>query len=90
LPTVWIPSLLRELTGGQSTVEVPGATVREVVDALDAAYPGVKARVCDGDQLRPSIRVAVDGTVSRRGLRQPVGERSEVAFVPAVGGGSAV
>ena len=36
MATVFIPSLLRDLTGGSDRVEVPGATVRQVVNALEA------------------------------------------------------
>jgi len=87
MPRVWIPPLLRELTGDQETVSVPGATVRQVIDAMEAAYPGVRARLCDGDRLRPGLSVVVDGKVSRRGLGHPLDEASEVHFVPVVGGG---
>jgi molybdopterin synthase sulfur carrier subunit len=87
MPTVWIPPLLRELTGGRESVSVPGQTVRQVIDALETAYPGIRARLCDGDRLRPNLSVVVDGTVSRRGLGHPLDEASEVHFVPAVSGG---
>jgi molybdopterin synthase sulfur carrier subunit len=84
---VWIPPLLRELTGGQETVSVPGATVRQAIEHLEETYPGIRARLCDGDRLRASLSVVVDGRVSRRGLGQPLDEASEVHFVPAVSGG---
>jgi molybdopterin synthase sulfur carrier subunit len=84
---VWIPALVRDLTAGQETVTVPGARVRDVIDALERAYPGVKARLCDGDELRSGIAVVVDAEVARLGLRQPVGDDSEVHFLPAIGGG---
>ena len=87
MPTVWIPALLRDLTGGQETVIVPGSTVREVIEALDRSFPGIKDRLCDADGLRPSIAVAIDTQVTRRGLSQPVGDHSEVHFLPAVSGG---
>ncbi len=87
MPVVWIPPLLRELTGGRESVSVPGQTVRQVVDALEATYPGLRARLCDGDRLRPGLSVVVDGAVSRRGLGHPLDEASEVHFVPAVSGG---
>ncbi len=87
MPTVWIPPLLRELTGGRESVSVPGQTVRQVIDALEATYPGLRARLCEGDRLRPSLAVVVDGAVSRRGLAHPLSEASEVHFVPAVSGG---
>ncbi len=87
MPVVWIPSLMRDLTGGQARVTVPGRTVRQVIESLEAAYPGARARLCEGDALEPTIAVAVDGEISSLGLLQPVGEQSEVHFVPAVSGG---
>ena len=88
MATVFVPSLMRDLTGGADRVSVPGSTVRQVIDNLDTAYPGVKARLVQDGRLNPSIGVAVDGVVSRLRLLQPVGETSEVHFLPAVSGGA--
>ena len=87
MATVWIPSLLRDLTGGREQVSVPGVTVGQVVAALDDAYPGIKARLCEGDRLVPTIVATVDGRSARLGLMAPVEERSEVHFLPAIAGG---
>jgi molybdopterin synthase sulfur carrier subunit len=87
MPTVWIPALLRDLTNGQETVKVSGMTVRQVIESLEAKFPGIRARLCDGDALRSGIAVAIDTEVSRLGLSQPVPAKSEVHFLPAVGGG---
>ncbi len=87
MPVVWVPSQMRELTGGESRVAVPGRTVRQVIESLEARYPGARARLIEDDHLNPIIAVAVDGVVSTLGLRQPVEEDSEVHFVPAVSGG---
>ena len=87
MAVVWIPSLLRTFTGGAEKVVVAGATVQEVIAALDARYPGVKARLCEDEQLKPHLAVAVDGEVTPEGLRQRVGESSEVHFIPALSGG---
>jgi sulfur-carrier protein len=88
MPMIWIPATLRAFTHQQETVRVGGATVREVIDQLDAQFPGIKARLCDGDNLRPGIVVAIDSDVSRAGLGQEVNENSEVHFLPAIGGGA--
>ena len=85
---VYIPALLQSLTGGRATLEVPGSTVREVVDNLDQAWPGLAERLRDGGRLRPNISVAVDGEVSPLGLLEKVGAASEVHFVAAIKGGS--
>lgn len=78
---------MRDLTGGAQMVSAAGRTVREVVQDLERQFPGVAERLCAGDRLKPSIGVAVDGVVTRRGLAATVGEQSEVHFLPAVAGG---
>jgi molybdopterin synthase sulfur carrier subunit len=85
--TVWVPAPLRSLTGGRESIQVSGGTVRQVVDALDRLYPGIKARLCDGGGLRPGVAVAVNTQVATLGLIQPVPPGSEVHFLPAISGG---
>ena len=87
MPVVWIPSLMQKLTDGQQQVEVEGATVREVIVALDARYPKFKERILDGDRIKTEIAVVVDGEVVAAGLRAKVGPQSEVHFLPALAGG---
>ncbi|MGB5050286.1 MAG: molybdopterin synthase sulfur carrier subunit, partial [Caldilineaceae bacterium] len=73
MAVVWIPALIRPLTEGKSQVEVAGENVREIVEALEALYPGVAARIVEDDRIRPGLSVAVDGAVGNKGLREPVG-----------------
>lgn len=87
MATVWVPTLIQQLTGGAQQVTVEGATVRALVDALEDRFPGVRARLCNGETLKPSIAVSVDGVISDAGLRTPVGSDSEVHFLPAIAGG---
>ncbi len=87
MAVVYIPSLMRDLTGGADKVEVAGETLRQVVNNLEAAYPGAKERLCEEDGIRPEVAVAVDGEVTRMGMLQTVGPESEVHFLPAVSGG---
>ena len=88
MATVFVPSLMRKLTDDKDTLEVPGATVREVINNLEAEYPGTKERLVDKFKLKSNISVAVDGEISPMGLLAKVGEQSEVHFLPAIGGGS--
>ena len=37
--TVRVPTTLRTLTGGESTVTVDGATLADVLDALEGSHP---------------------------------------------------
>ena len=85
---VYIPPMLRSMTGGAEVVEVEGQSVRGVIDSLEDAFPGIRQNLCDADSLRPGLSVVVDGTVAPLGLLQRVEEESEVHFLPAIGGGS--
>jgi len=88
MAVVWIPALLRDLVEDRESLTVSGTTVREIIDSLERAYPGIKARLCDGDGLRPGLAVAVDTQLGRYGLQEKVGENSEVHFLPAISGGN--
>ena len=88
MATVFVPPLLRSLTENRDVVVVEGVTVREVIENLEAGYPGIKDRICEDGRIRPMIAVAVDGQISNQGMRRPVRADSEVHFLPAIGGGS--
>lgn len=87
VPRVFIPPLLRELTGNVSEVDVEGTTVREVIKNLETRYPGIRNRLCENDELKSGLTVAVGQNVSSLGLLQKVASDSEVHFLPAIGGG---
>lgn len=87
MPTVYIPATMRDLTNGQDQIPVEGTTLRQVIEHLDRQFPGAKDRLCDKDQLKPGMAVAIGTQVATLGLRSPVSADSEVHFLPAVGGG---
>lgn len=87
MATVWIPPLLRSLTKGRSTLQVPGSTLGEIVDALEAECPGLRDRLLDGNDLRPGLAVGIGHQAGRFTLEHPIGPDDEVHFVNAVGGG---
>jgi molybdopterin converting factor small subunit len=87
MATVWIPSLMRDLTAGQNMVEVAGATVGQIIEALDSAYPGIKDRLCIEGQIDPAIAVHIDGRIARMGLLERIEPDSEIRFLPAAAGG---
>lgn len=87
MPRVFIPSLIRELTDGVAEIEVEGGTVGEALDAVERLYPGIVGRLCRGDSLIPGFQVSVDDTLTKSGLRAKLGPRSEVHFLPSIGGG---
>lgn len=87
MATVWIPPLMRSLSDGQEQIEIEGKNVREIVNGLEERFPGISERLLEEGRLRPGLSVAVDGTVSNKGIRESVGPDSEVHFVPAMSGG---
>jgi hypothetical protein len=58
MATVWIPPLLRDLTAGAQSVAVPGETVRDLIAALDARYPGLADRLSLYQPFIPGMRDA--------------------------------
>ena len=79
---------MRVATDGASRVEIEGATVREIVDRLEANYPGLGGRLVEDGQLRPGLSVFVDGANVGRRLRTKLQPDSELFFVEALGGGA--
>jgi sulfur-carrier protein len=91
VPTVHVPSPLRRLTGGESTLRLPGHDVRSVLAALEDAHPGTAERLLDGEgRLHRHVHVFVrdEDVRSLAGLDTPVAVDDRVAIVPAVAGGS--
>ena len=90
MATVRIPSPLRRYTNGQSKVESSGASINEIIDSLEAQYPGVKARLCDDSgQIKRYVNVFVNDEEIRtlQGGDTPVGDKDEVSIIPAMAGG---
>ena len=85
-----IPTTLRTLTGGQSSVSVEGGTVGDVLAALEAAHPGFTERLLDdAGELRRFVNVFVadDDIRFMDGLATTVPDGAEVSIIPAVAGG---
>ena len=88
--TVRIPTTMRPLSGGASTVAVEGASLRDVLAALDAAHPGFKDRLFDAEgALHKFVNVFVSDDDVRylQGLDTPVPAGETVSIIPAVAGG---
>jgi molybdopterin converting factor small subunit len=87
---VRIPPILRPEAGGQRQLELEGATVRELLDNLVAAYPSLRERIFDGAELPQFLNVFVDGDDIRlgEGLESPLAPGATVILLPAVAGGA--
>lgn len=72
--------------GAPRLLDVPASTVREMVDALDAQWPGMKARLCDeSPAIRRHINVFVAGRRAKLDTRLPDG--ADVYVITAISGG---
>ncbi len=87
MATVHIPAVMRGLTGGKSEVCASGATLGEVVEAINATYPGLKNRLVSEDRIRPGLAVFVEGVQAPSRLSQRLTENAEIYFTPAITGG---
>jgi molybdopterin synthase sulfur carrier subunit len=88
--SVRIPTILRTLTGGSAEVVAEGTTLAEVIDSVEAAHPGIRARVLDDNgKLRRFVNVYVGDEDVRfaSGLTTPTPEGTSVSIIPAVAGG---
>jgi len=88
--TVRIPTPLRKLTGGQSEVGIEATDITSLIDALEAAYPGLKERLCDETGLpRRFINIYVNDEDIRfqQGTATAIKSGDQVSIVPAIAGG---
>jgi molybdopterin converting factor small subunit len=88
--TVRIPTQLRPLAGGRSELATEGATVADVLTALDAAHPGFSDRLFDdAGRLRRFVNVFLADEDIRflEGLDTPVPDGATLSIIPAVAGG---
>jgi sulfur-carrier protein len=89
MATVRIPTPLRTLTGGADEVAAEGATVRALVDDLEAKYPGIKDRLLDEKGVRRFVNLYLGEEDIRflEGLDTAVKADDQLTIVPAIAGG---
>jgi sulfur-carrier protein len=87
--TVRIPTPLRTLTGGEEQVQVPGATLREVIETLEKKHPGIRDRLLDDKGVRRFVNIYVGDEDVRflDGLETKLSSGTEISIVPAIAGG---
>lgn len=89
MPVVRIPTPLRPHAGGHDSAQTEGSTVGEVLNALTTAFPELRSRLFDGEDLRRFVNVYVNNEDIRflEDLDTPVASADEVSIIPAVAGG---
>jgi molybdopterin converting factor small subunit len=91
---VRIPTILRNYTGGEKSVQGAGSTLDELFADLNGRYDGLRGRLVDdaGESpasLRRFVNVYLNDEDVRflGGLAAPVSDGDTVTVLPAVAGG---
>ena len=87
---VLIPTPLRNLTGNAAEVQVDAASVSALINALEAAHPGLKDRLCDDSgKLRRFVNLYLNEEDIRflKAESTELKDGDEVSIVPAIAGG---
>jgi sulfur-carrier protein len=86
---VEIPAPLREQAGGNTEVNVTGATVAAALADLVKRYPALEPKLFQNGQLRPYINIFVNNEDIRYldEMETALQDGVVVALIPAVAGG---
>ncbi|MDF2996400.1 MAG: thiamine S protein [Xanthobacteraceae bacterium] len=80
------PHLVVLFPGAERRVSLAASSVNEMVDALDALWPGMRERICDETPaIRRHINVFVDGR--RAKLETKLRPGADVFVITAISGG---
>ena len=88
--SVKLPQLLRQRAGNLTSVTVSGSTIREIIDALDHDYPGIRFNLCyETGEVRPYVNIFLDGENIRymQDLDTPVHMGATIYILQSVAGG---
>ena len=86
MPVVRLRAPLSELAGGMRELELEGATVGEVLQALEREHPDVKGWILDErGAIREHINVFVNKEYGRENTA--VGAQDRLHVLPAISGG---
>jgi molybdopterin synthase sulfur carrier subunit len=86
VPVVRLRAPLSELAGGKRELELEGATVGDVLQALEREHPDVRGWILDERGLiREHINVFVNKDYGREDT--PVGAQDRLHVLPAISGG---
>src|ERR1700690_2461246 len=90
---VLIPTPLRQFTGKQDSVTVPGGTVGDVLSALTTQFPDLRKQIfTDEGKVRSFVNVYLNDEDIRYLSKDatPTADGDTISLVPSIAGGSAV
>ena len=86
---VQIPQAMRQHADGQAAVDLPGANVKEVLDALAGKFPNITGRIFENGQVRRFVNIYLNDEDVRflDNLQTATKDGDVLAIIPAVAGG---
>lgn len=90
MPTVKFTYTLKRFFPGLKDTEAEGTTLPEVLDEIEARYPGILSYVLDDQKaLRQHVNIFIDGSLirDRTGLTDAFSKKSEIYILQALSGG---
>ena len=88
--TVSLPGALRAKVGNRAEVSIVGETVRDIIEALERDFPGLRFNLCyETGELRQYVNVFLNRVNIRylQGLDTPVSAGAIVHIFQSVAGG---
>jgi molybdopterin converting factor small subunit len=89
MPSIKIPTPLRAYTGGESQINVEGATIGSALDSLVTQYPDLKPHLFNGDELRNFVNIFLGDEDVRflDGLATEISAGDNLRIIPSIAGG---
>jgi molybdopterin synthase sulfur carrier subunit len=89
MANVKIPTPLRALTNNETSVEVSGDKIINIIQNLNQKFPGVSEKIMENNELKHFVNIYINGEDIRYldSLETKVDLKDEISIVPAVAGG---
>lgn len=89
MANVKIPTPLRPLTNNETSVEVSGDKIINIIQNLNQKFPGVSEKIMENNELKHFVNIYINGEDIRYldSLETKVDLKDEISIVPAVAGG---
>lgn len=89
MPTIRIPTPLRQYTGNQSAVAVEGSTAGDALKRLAQEYPQLQQHLFENGKLRSFVNVYLNEEDIRYldGEDTTIGNEDTLMIIPSIAGG---
>lgn len=91
MPTIRIPTPLRQYTENQSAVAVEGSTAGAALNQLSEKYPQLRQHLFEDGKLRSFVNVFLNEEDIRYldGEETPIADDDTLMIIPSIAGGTA-